>query len=90
MQAVEEAESSLSDRVEVMGVKEQDDKSTKEDTQKKSEEIIKTEDEKGMKTTCILFFFFTNLYKIAFAVKCPVWTHVFSWTQKHWAVWSLG
>lgn len=53
MQAVEEAESSLSDRVEVMGVREQEDRSTEEDTEKESEEATKaedtTEDEKGMK-----------------------------------------
>lgn len=52
MQAVEEAESSLSDRVEVMGVREQEDKSTEEDTQKESKGATKTEDmtedEKGM------------------------------------------
>ncbi|KAB5555267.1 hypothetical protein PHYPO_G00031720 [Pangasianodon hypophthalmus] len=43
MQAVEEAESSLSDRVEVMGVREQEDKST-EDTEKEREEATKAED----------------------------------------------
>ncbi|XP_053094969.1 PAXIP1-associated glutamate-rich protein 1 [Pangasianodon hypophthalmus] len=44
MQAVEEAESSLSDRVEVMGVREQEDKSTEEDTEKEREEATKAED----------------------------------------------
>ncbi|XP_053496480.1 PAXIP1-associated glutamate-rich protein 1 [Ictalurus furcatus] len=44
MQAVEEAESSLSDRVEVMGVREQEDRSTEEDTEKESEEATKAED----------------------------------------------
>ncbi|KAF7705170.1 PAXIP1-associated glutamate-rich protein 1 isoform X2 [Silurus meridionalis] len=44
MQAVEEAESSLSDRVEVMAVKDQEDKSTEGDTHKVNEEAAKTED----------------------------------------------
>ncbi|KAK3529202.1 hypothetical protein QTP70_021429 [Hemibagrus guttatus] len=46
MQAAEEAESSLSGRVEVMGVKENEDKSTEEDTEKESKEAAKPEDEK--------------------------------------------
>ncbi|GAA6075010.1 PAXIP1-associated glutamate-rich protein 1, partial [Tachysurus ichikawai] len=44
MQAVEEAESSLSDRAEMMGVKENEEKTTEEDTEKESKGATKSED----------------------------------------------